>query len=575
MTNRNDTLLLATICEQILDKSVPNQAIFDILNNSLTIDEFRHIIVRGIKCFRQNAENLEMVQNIYSKMINHDDFTVSNNTSKENKYDNSDEDMHNDIASQTQQVFSIEDLTVNIFQYLDYQSLCHCREVSLQWFNDANNPLSLYRMTWKLMMQAICVRCNIDEISMVNTIKHMIKIHSLNLHYLQSIIIETDDDKPNLQLLKLIIMLSRSDRDHHSLRLPIRTNDHHDRLKCNINNITIWVRLESARDDTMSAWLRELSHIYFPNVKFFEFILYNAHDSVKENNIYCYKFKGEKWSGPSKKTCSINQSLAKHAQGEYWISYLHHATSLTELKSKMAQWDYFLQTSLNANKCMYVGDIIFPIVISGNPKPQKWLNVSLDLTKSVKLVDCIKYLYKWYCMESISCSLFMSVNTGFCLLRDNTYSDAQNDAKILQTLIETKNGNWIALIFKAMAHVFQLQYTKNIHDFQAGGTTTCISEYHFPDIYTALKVNIDEPSSGGRFMDDFWATARMFSDCKHARNEGKRHGYIIYDAIFFNDRIKVQFSQKFDTDTSNANVVSNEIYTLLKIVLTSRCHPGK
>lgn len=514
MTNRSDTLVLAEICRRFSDTSISIESVLDVLNTALTADEFRNIIISGIKSYRKETENVNLVKNIHQTIANHKHFT--NNTQNASSQINHDHESKNSFK---QEVFDIQDLMIDTFQYLDYQSLCHCREVNIQWVKDANVPLSMYSMTWRWITRAIIARCNNNDkypshnvnCDTLNVTHHIAKISSLILHYLQSIVIE---NALNFNLLKLILSANSS--------------------TCHVKDIKIRVLLPSQEKDIIHSWYKALDSIYFGKIEVFQFLLY-------------YQYHGDQ---RVKLSSIINYAMKKDNYKDEWFNYTNHATKTTTWKEKIEQWNEFLQTRFNQRKCKHIGDISFPLVIAGRRKVDRWLNVALHLKTSPKFVQCIKYLFKWYNLGNISCNFLISVNIDF----DTIDNGKQNDKKLLQALGDSKNGNWIELTARAMAHVFQTRLRRETYKFNAKDENVHDIQYQFEK--HALKETLNVHKS------------QEENSSTHQYHSKKRFGHIVYDQVMFNDRITLQCMQSFDTDSTQ-----NQIHTLLQIVLKSRYHP--
>ena len=111
----------------------------------------------------------------------------------------------------------------------------------------------------------------------------------------------------------------------------------------------------------------------------------------------------------------------------------------------------------------------------------QWQNVDLDLSKSTKLVNVIKILYRWY-----KCNAMMNFGVGFKVpisqfeTKENDKDKNKNknknknksknknkndEYKILRKKKKKaiKESKWVELVIKAIIHVFQFQVeTKDV-----------------------------------------------------------------------------------------------------------------
>ena len=115
---------------------------------------------------------------------------------------------------------------------------------------------------------------------------------------------------------------------------------------------------------------------------------------------------------------------------------IYNGDSLSELKGNIIKWDGLI--AKNGKGTMKVDGINIGIKV-GVGKAKIWQNLDLDLSKSEKLIEVMKLLYKWYQTGNVS------ANTWFCVehkIEKYTLTRQIHD--------ELTKHKWIQLIVKAL-----------------------------------------------------------------------------------------------------------------------------
>ena len=142
---RYDFISHLDLLKIIGDKSMSNESLHKLLSNSLDVDDFRQIVLFGVKKYASEFGLLK-----FQKQINDPIQKEHALQTKANVPANSDHDvaMHSSAGynAQPQSPLDISDLTQKIFQYLDHQSLTQCRQLNKALLKDTLQLTTIYHI---------------------------------------------------------------------------------------------------------------------------------------------------------------------------------------------------------------------------------------------------------------------------------------------------------------------------------------------------------------------------------------------------------------------------------------------
>ena len=138
----------------IQHKNTTTSSIFNVLNSSLSDNEFRDLIKYGITSYYTKRKNFKIVESIHNGI---NQFNTNQTKMNVNKSNNTNTDIQiamfniNGNTNACDQTFSIQSIVCKIFSYLDLVSLCKCSRVNMQWLYDSHHPSSIYHINIKAL----------------------------------------------------------------------------------------------------------------------------------------------------------------------------------------------------------------------------------------------------------------------------------------------------------------------------------------------------------------------------------------------------------------------------------------
>ena len=463
-------LALVDVLRVLYDTNTTKEQISSWLQETLDTRQFKRLIEYGIKKYDKQHKDSHLLTNL----CNNVEWISQKSTNNQRISTDTDQKSIQSVPVGTRRssiqtnssivgatkVFHIEELTLHMFQFLDFQSFLRCRRTNRRWFYDSYHVRSI-------------VNVNISDL-------HYISKKCSNYNgYLKDEIPSIAEDTvcTHEDMTKICTMLHLG---------PIEGNCSRINIDCWCKSILQSNKKQSDWDDLVSLMdnfgQSKLTRI---SINISKFRCKKPYDIISRlyslSNWLTWLTLTQKWktiddncgASCSKVLKHLDLYLCNNVVMNDWNGWQYNpnvcqkifeglnyiiVTQTAKLLNVTQNWDKVL-TKLTP-MCNKISGIFIVLCIDTcySKTLNLWKNVDLDITKSKKMIKTMQILYKWYICGGIEAVLWYKIKhieSELAITDDINTSDNDNNDHNENVRQLFKEAKWVRLVIRIFKHVFK------------------------------------------------------------------------------------------------------------------------